>query len=262
MRADRHWDVEPDRVLEHVMWQTLVGAWPLPLERARRYAEKAAREARLRTSWRAPDATYEAALSRWVDGVYSDTELVADIAKLAAELAPHGERNALAQLVVKLCAPGVADFYQGCELHDDNLVDPDNRRAVDFAARNERLRWLADASPRAVLDTGDVGYAKLWTIRRVLAVRRKRPALWDGAYRPIVAIGPHAERAFAFARGDALVAIVPRLTAKLRGDWGGTRLPLPAGAWRDVLADRDVVGGSRDVADLLATFPVAVLVRG
>jgi (1->4)-alpha-D-glucan 1-alpha-D-glucosylmutase len=259
-RAARYWTVEPDRVMEYTVWQTLVGAWPLPLERARGFVHKAAREARLRTSWRKPDAAYEAALEHWLDHVYADTELIADVTRFAAELAPHGDRNSLAQLVIKLAAPGVPDIYQGSELRDDSLVDPDNRRAVDLGARGDRLRWLADANVRAVVETGDLGTMKLWILRRMLGLRRREPHRWDGAYRALTAIGADAHRVFAFARGDELVAVVPRLAAAIDG-WGATALELPAGSWRDVLSDRIHAGGVRAISELFAAFPVALLAR-
>ncbi|HET7503885.1 MAG TPA: malto-oligosyltrehalose synthase, partial [Kofleriaceae bacterium] len=126
-RAERGWrSVEPDRTFEYAAWQTLVGAWPLSIERAQRWAEKATREARLRTAWRRPDASYEAARVRWLEQVYADRELCAELEGFAARLRPHGDRNSLAQLLIKLAAPGVPDFYQGSELRHDALVDPDN----------------------------------------------------------------------------------------------------------------------------------------
>ncbi|MGE5186253.1 MAG: malto-oligosyltrehalose synthase, partial [Acidobacteriota bacterium] len=259
--ARRHWAVVPDGVLEYTWWQELAGAWPLPLERARTHVHKVAREARLRTSWHHLDGEYEAALDRFVDGIYGDTDLIADIARMSAVLAPHGDRNSLAQLLIKLCAPGVPDFYQGCELRDDSLVDPDNRRDVDLGLRRERLRHLVDATPRQVAESHDLGVLKLWTIRRVLALRRRHPGKFEGAYRALAATGPHAHRVFAFARGDDLVAIAPRLGAHADG-WRDTTLQLPPGAWRDVLADRAVPGGgARAVGEILAGFPIALLAR-
>jgi (1->4)-alpha-D-glucan 1-alpha-D-glucosylmutase len=257
-RGERHGRVDP--VFAYLWWQELVGAWPLPLERARAHARKVAREARRRTSWRRPDADYEATLDRFVDGVYGDTDLIADLARFSALLAPLGDRNSLAQLLIKLAAPGVPDFYQGCELRDDSLVDPDNRRAVDLLARRDRLRWTADASARAVIDTGDLGTMKLWTIRRALALRAREPARFAGAYRALAAAGPHAHRVFAFARGGELLAIVPRLTGRADG-WRDTALEIPPGAWRDVLSERVHGGGSRPMGELLGAFPIALLAR-
>ncbi|MDB4957009.1 MAG: 1,4-alpha-D-glucan 1-alpha-D-glucosylmutase [Myxococcales bacterium] len=260
VRADRYWVGSPDRVLEYAMWQNLVGAWPLPLDRAKAYARKASREARLRTSWRHPDEAYEAAIDRWCDGVYGDRDLVGDVARFAAELTPHGDRNALAQLLVKLTAPGVPDFYQGTELRDDSLVDPDNRRAIDLEQRRERLRWSADATARTVIETTDLGSAKIWTIRRVLGLRRKLPARFEGTYRALDASGPHAHRVFAFSRGDDLITIVPRLGVNAEG-WRDTTISLPPGSWRDVLGDRSTSGGVQPLAELWRPFPTALLSR-
>ncbi|HEY5922816.1 MAG TPA: malto-oligosyltrehalose synthase [Kofleriaceae bacterium] len=257
-RAARYWDVAREPVIEYALWQTLVGAWPLPVERAKQYAHKASREARLRTSWRHPDEAFDQALAAWLDRVYADAELVTDVAKLAERIRPHGDRNALAQLLVKLTAPGVPDFYQGTELYDDSLVDPDNRRPVDLGLRRDKLRALADASVRDV--AGDVAAMKLWTIRRVLGLRRKYPDRFAGGYRALVASGPHAHRVFAFARGDDLVSIVPRLGVHADG-WRDTALDLPPGNWRDVLSDQTFSGGPCAVAQLWRTLPIALLTR-
>jgi (1->4)-alpha-D-glucan 1-alpha-D-glucosylmutase len=258
-RAQRYWRVEPDRVLEYLMWQTLVGAWPLTLERARAYAHKAAREGRLRTSWRRPDAAYEAALDAWLDAIYGDRDVIDEAAKLAASITPAGDRNSLAQLLIKLCAPGVPDLYQGAELRDDSLVDPDNRRPVDLVARRERLRRIQDASA-AEIASADLGTRKLWTIRRALGLRRHEPDRFAGEYHPLDASGPHAHRVFAFARGDALVAIASRLSVRADG-LADTTLPLPADHWRDVLSDRVYSGRTQLAGKLLGAFPIALLIR-
>jgi (1->4)-alpha-D-glucan 1-alpha-D-glucosylmutase len=258
-RADAGWGaIAPDRVFEYAMWQTLVGAWPLPLDRAQQFAEKATREARLRTSWRRPDADYEAARARWLDAVYADRELIDDLAAFAAQLQPHGDRNSLAQLLVKLTAPGVPDLYQGSELRDAALVDPDNRRPVDLAARSRLLHDLTDAAAGQL--GSDLGAAKLWTIRRVLGLRRRAPERLAAPYRALAAAGPHAHRVFAYARGDDLVAVIPRLGVRAEG-WRDTTLALGPGTWRDVLSDRDVGGGAHPVASLWRALPIALLLR-
>jgi (1->4)-alpha-D-glucan 1-alpha-D-glucosylmutase len=256
-RADRHWTVPADRVIEYTLWQTLVGAWPLPLDRAKQYAHKASREARLRTSWRKPDEAYEAGVVRWLEGVYGDPELLAEIGRFADEIAPHGDRNSLAQLLIKLTAPGVPDFYQGTELRDDSLVDPDNRRPVDLAARAKALRDLSDARAQSL---HGLGTQKLSTIRRALGLRRKYPARFLGAYHPLVATGPHAERVFAYGRGTELVVIVPRLGVHA-DNWRDTTLEIPAGQWVDVLSDQTFAGGVRALAELWRAFPVSLLTR-
>ena len=258
-RAAAGWgDAAPDPVFEYTMWQTLVGAWPLPRERAQQFAEKATREARLRTSWRRPDTAYEAARTRWIAAVYDDHGLVAEIAAFAARLQPHGDRNSLAQLLIKLTAPGVADLYQGSDFVDDTLVDPDNRRPVDLAARARRLRELALAG--APPPVGDLGAAKLWTIHRVLALHRRAPGLFAAPYRALAASGPHARRVFAFARGEDLVTVVPRLGVRAEG-WHGTTLAIGPGRWRDALTGHDVDGGVQPVAGLWRRLPIALLAR-
>ncbi len=261
-RAEAGWGgVAPDRVFEYTMWQTLVGAWPLAQDRAQRFAEKATREARLRTSWRRPDPAYEAARRRWLAAVYADAGLVAELAAFAAELQPHGDRNSLAQLLIKLTAPGVPDFYQGSELRDDALVDPDNRRPVDLAARARGLRELVIAGDGAgARSGGELGAAKLWTIHRVLALRSRTPDVLAAPYRALAASGTHARRVFAFARGDDLVTVVPRLGVRASG-WQDTALALPPGTWRDVLTGREVAGGLQAVAALWRSFPIALVLR-
>ncbi len=239
-RAERYWaGNSPDRTLELLLWQSFVGAWPLTVERALELAEKAAREARTRTSWRTPDAAFEAALRGWVTGVLGDAALCERIAELVAMLAPRARASSLAQLLIKLAAPGVPDIYQGCERAAFTLVDPDNRRPVDYGAPGDEL-----------------GEAKLWTIRRVLGLRRARPALFETPYTALAARGPRAERVFAFARGAELVAVVPRV-GPISPE---VTLELPSGTWRDILADRDHTGAVA-VAALWSTFPVALLVR-
>ena len=260
-RSAVHWgEVAPDRTFEYLMWQTFVGAWPLEADRAVQYAHKAAREARLRTSWRAPDAVFEQAIERWVRGVLADNELCGELATFVARLAPRARANSLAQLLVKLCAPGVPDFYQGCELVDATLVDPDNRRLVDYEARRAALHTVRDG------EIGDdLGYSKLWTIHRALTLRRDRPALFDAPYVPLAATGPHADRAFVFARGTDLLVAVPR-AGTIDPE---TVLELPPGKWCNVLTDERVRGAVADdrftgavgLAALWSKFPVALLVR-
>lgn len=257
-RTERYWNVPPDRVIEYTLLQTLVGAWPLSLERAQAFAHKASREARLRTSWRRPDEAYDAALAQWLAAIYADREMLGELEQLVELVRPHGDRNSLAQLLVKLTAPGVPDFYQGSELRDDSLVDPDNRRAVDLARRANSLRALGDAHVRQL--AGDLDAMKLWTIRRVLGVRRRHPARFARGYRALDAAGLHAHRVFAFARGDDLVTIVPRLGVHADG-FRDTTLALPPGTWTDVLSDQTFSGGTCAAARLWRDLPIAFLTR-
>jgi (1->4)-alpha-D-glucan 1-alpha-D-glucosylmutase len=156
-------------------------------------------------------------------------------------------------------SPGVPDIYQGTDGWDLSLVDPDNRRPIDYDARRRTL--AAIESPADALAAADDSGPKLWLIERLLADRRQRPEAYDGApYAPLTAVGAKARHVVAYERRDTIV-VVPRLVVGLGDDWGGTTLDLPAGAWRDVITGAVTDGGSVEAASLLASFPVAVLAR-
>jgi len=258
----------PDRAAEYLLYQTLVGAWPLSAERAWTYMEKAAREARLHTSWTSPDPGYDAALESFVRGVCGDADFARELEAFVAPLVGPGRVNALAWQLLQTTAPGVPDLYQGSELWDLSLVDPDNRRPVDWAARRRALAAL-EAGPdvAAVSARADEGLPKLHVIRAALRLRARRPEAFGpgpaGAYRPLEAEGPAAHHAVAFARGDAAVTVVPRLVHGLaaRGGWADTTLPLPDGDWVDVLTGARHAGGALRLAEALERFPVALLAR-
>jgi (1->4)-alpha-D-glucan 1-alpha-D-glucosylmutase len=263
-RGERHRPPDPD--IEYLLYQTLVGAWPVETERVVAYMEKAAREAKGSTAWTRVDSAYEESLRAFVEGVLGDRELVQDLEGFVATLVEPGRINSLAQTLLKLTAPGVPDLYQGTELWTLALVDPDNRRPVDYDERRRLLRRLEGGpGPETILarllDQTDEGLPKLWLTRQALHLRRRRPELFgaDGDYLPLMARGERAAHAFAFVRGGGAVTVVPRLLMKLRGDWGGTSLELPAGRWRNELTREEVGGGEVRVADLLRRFPVALL---
>jgi (1->4)-alpha-D-glucan 1-alpha-D-glucosylmutase len=258
----RHGDL-PDRSAEYLLYQTLVGAWPLPASRVVPYMEKASREAKAYTSWRRPDPTYDDALRVFVEAVLEDPAFLEDLASFTAPLVEPGRTQALAHVLLKLQAPGVPDLYRGTELWDLSLVDPDNRRPVDFALRRRLLAGLSGAGSEEVMAHVDAGLPKLWLIHRALGLRARRPELFgaEGAYEPLSAAGAHPAHVLAFSRGGGAVTVVPRLVLGLGGDWGDTSLRLPAGRWRDVLTDDGWEGGVVSVAALLARFPVALLER-
>jgi (1->4)-alpha-D-glucan 1-alpha-D-glucosylmutase len=247
--------------LNLLAWQSLVGTWPIEADRMRAYLLKAAREAKIATSWTDPDATFDAEVADWIDQVFDDADLRADLAAFVAEIELPGYSNSLGQKLTHLCSPGVPDVYQGTELWDFSLVDPDNRRPVDFAARAEAVRPV-DEGPPPVLDAS--GHAKLRVVTRCLRLRRDRPELFTG-YRPVTAEGPAAGHAVAFARSADLVAVATRLSIGLAGagGWRDTVLALPSGtgSWTDVLTDSPVDGSVLRLAELLSTYPVALLVR-
>ena len=262
-------DAAPDAGEEWLLYQTLVGAWPLdvaargPLpERIGAYMQKAVREAKVNSSWTAPDSEYERDLADFVAAVLDpgNAAFLADLDELAGRVAEIGARSSLALLVLKLAAPGVPDVYWGNELPDLSLVDPDNRRPVDFAVHARMLEAVGEGA-------GD-GVDKLAVTHRGLHLRRRDPDLFaHGAYVPIEAVGSRAAHVIAFARvhdGRWVVAAVPRLTAGLDG-WGDTRLALPAeapGTWENVLTEADVRGPAPTVAELFDPVPVALLAGG
>jgi len=238
----------PDPMFEHLTWQTVVGTWPIEPERLLAYLQKAAREANRATSWTDPDEAFEGALRTAVDRLYAEPT---DVARFAERLTKYGWTNSLGQKLLQLMGPGVPDMYQGTELWDNSLVDPDNRRPVDFAARAALLRRL-DTGWRPPIDA--TGAAKLLVVSRALRVRRDRPLT---SYTPVRAEGPAAEHVVAFDRGG-VVAVATRLPVGLerRGGWAQTVLSLN-GSWHDVLVDRPA---SMRLDDLLDQYPVALLV--
>ncbi|MFI6820903.1 malto-oligosyltrehalose synthase [Micromonospora sp. NPDC050187] len=246
----------PDPAFAHLLWQTVVGAWPIERERLHGYVEKAAREAAASTSWADPDPVFERALHALVDRLYDDPGLHASITAFADEITGAGWSNALGQKLVQLAMPGVPDVYQGTELWDDSLVDPDNRRPVDFALRRELLARL-DAGWRPPVDVG--GAAKLLVVSRTLRLRRDRPDLFAD-HRPVPAHGPAADHAVCFDTGGAL-AVATRLPVGLdrRGGWGDTSVSLPVHDMTEVFTGRVYAGGRVPLADLLGTYPVALL---
>ena len=261
---ERHRESEwPDRNFEYLLYQTLVGAWPLDAERALTYARKAAKEAKAFTTWTRPNEAYEQALERFVAAVLDDSEFVAELERFVAPLVGPARVASLALTLLKVTAPGVPDFYRGTELWDLSLVDPDNRRPVDYATRRRLLGELDGLSAASVLERSDEGLPKLLVIREALRLRRERPAAFgsDGAYRPLYATGARSEHVVAFARGSDVVTVVPRWLVRLDGDWADTALELPAGRWRNVLAGTELDGGTVEAAHLFAAFPVALLAR-
>jgi (1->4)-alpha-D-glucan 1-alpha-D-glucosylmutase len=312
----------PDRNEEYLLYQTLLGAWPFELTKDERlktnggdenlsslvvgpwsnfveliqsYMVKAIREAKVNTSWLNPNTHYDEAVRAFVAAILEDSpanRFLADFRALQAKVAHFGAFNALSQTLLKLASPGVPDIYQGAEMWDFSLVDPDNRRPVDFDLRawllGELVGWQGSCAElaRMLVDNKADGRIKLWLTHRALQFRRAHAGLFQqGEYIPLDATGDAGEHVVAFARafnGEEALAVAPRLLAKrLGGDpsalplgaaaWGEELLALPhasAGArYRNLLTDEVVAAVGRNgvtglpLAGALANFPVALLER-
>ncbi len=245
-----------DGAFENLLWQAVVGAWPASRERLHAYAEKASREAGASTTWTAPDEGFEQRMHAAVDAAFDDERVRAVIERTVASLEDAGRSNGLSAKLLQLAGPGFPDVYQGAELWETSLVDPDNRRPVDFAVRRELLTRLEDGW---LPEVDAEGAAKLLLTSRALRLRREHPERFD-RYRPLAANGELAEHLVAFDRGG-VIALATRLPAALAhaGGWGATTIELPGTRLVDVITGAEVAGGVVPVAELLARYPVALL---
>jgi (1->4)-alpha-D-glucan 1-alpha-D-glucosylmutase len=257
----------PDRNTEYLLYQTLIGAWPITIERMQEYMLKAVREAKQKTSWTANNAEFEDALHQFIEAVMRYAPFVTDLERFVDEMKDAGRVNSLAQTLMKHTAPGVPDLYQGSELWDLTLVDPDNRRPVDYGLRTkllrEMLRLSATGAAAEAMRRADEGLPKLWTIHQALCLRRERPESFgaQAAYTPLKVEGANAGHVIAYLRGESVATIVPRLVTVLGGEWGETAVELPLGRWTNRLTGAAVAGGKVGMKEALRDFPVALLVR-
>jgi (1->4)-alpha-D-glucan 1-alpha-D-glucosylmutase len=251
----------PDPNTAYHLFQILVGAWPIDEDRVVRYMEKAIREAKTYTSWTRVDEAYEAAVRSYASGVLADPVLAREIDEFVGQIAHAGRINSLAQALVRLTAPGVPDIYQGTEIWDLSLVDPDNRRPVDFELRGRLLAAAKRASPEQLMAHIEQGLPKLWTVHKTLLTRRAFADVFaDGRYRPLPVEGERARCAVAFVRADAVATVVPRFpVAVATTGWEDTCVELPAGRWTNVLTGEPWTAGAVAISALLARFPVALL---
>jgi (1->4)-alpha-D-glucan 1-alpha-D-glucosylmutase len=244
----------PDAATGLFLWQNVFGVWPADgavtdvlRVRLHAYAEKAIREAAVHTTWNNPDSEFETTVHKWLDTVL-DGPVAAEMTSLVTRLDAHARSDALGQKLLALTAPGVPDVYQGTELWEDSLVDPDNRRPVDYQARRDALRTMSHPKTRVVT--------------AALRLRRDRPdSFTDGGYTAMLAHGPAAEHLVAYLRGGDVLTAVTRHSVRLsQSGWGNTSLALPVGIWTDR------IGGGRFsgtvlTAEFFAELPVALLER-
>jgi (1->4)-alpha-D-glucan 1-alpha-D-glucosylmutase len=292
----------PDRNEEYFLYQTLLGVWPLDqqgceglVERVQAHIVKATREAMVHTRWTRPNQAHEDALVKFVSRILSSqdsTEFLQDFRQFQKRLAYLGMINGLSQTLLKIVAPGVPDFYQGSELWDLRLVDPDNRGPIDFnkrAAALDSLSNLDDAHDvRSLVENWRDGRAKMYLIWKALRFRRDHQDLFrEGEFVPLQSVGTYSRNVTAFLRRRGMswvIAAVPRWLSQVRTpddrtpadrkkaafNWEDTRLLLPPespSSWKDVLAGKQLSSqGDRDahlaVNDLFSGFPVALISSG
>jgi (1->4)-alpha-D-glucan 1-alpha-D-glucosylmutase len=280
MTAGEHENGAPDPNMELLIYQTLIGMWPLDeeecdtvAERLTAYIEKAAREAKTFTSWIDPNTMYEEGVKKFASGILKIDEFCQSFLSLQKRVAFYGFLNGLSQVVLKILSPGVPDFYQGTELWDLSLVDPDNRRPIDYERRSSTLKKLKTTHERGSLDVSTMlrrwgdGRVKLFVTWKMLELRARRAETFGrGGYQPL-RVSPNV---VAFRRGDDVIVAVPRLITKLAepgqlplGDkWGTGALAGVSGAkWKNIFTGEVLEGDSLRLADVFARFPVAVLER-
>ena len=252
----------PDRKTEYFLYQTLVGAWPISKDRLIDCMRKGVREAKENTSWISPNATYESALNQFCESLLADPEFRTDLEQFIAQIIPAARAGSLALTLLKLTVPGVPDIYQGTESWDLSLVDPDNRRLVDYELRRTNLAELEHLTPEEILRRSEEGFPKLWLIRQSLRTRCSHINDFgaQGSYVPLWATGAKAAHLVSFQRGENVITIAPRLFLTL-GDWNGTLLEIPEGIWKNQLTGDLIQGGKVEVASIVNRFPVALLTR-
>ncbi len=253
----RSGDGWPDPATEYLMWQVIVGAWPISADRLTAYLKKATREAKLHTTWTEPVESYDTAVRQFAEAAIADSQITKLISVFVQRLSPYARVGVLSQKLLQLTVPGVPDVYQGTELEDLSLVDPDNRRHVDFGARRAALASLDAGEAPTTLDE-----EKLLVVSRALRLRRTHPQAFgaDATYEPLRST---SENAVAFSRSGRVVTIATRLAVALErsGGWADAVVELPEGNWTDVLRGASYDGGWVQLADLLGDLPVALLER-
>ena len=242
--------------VEYFIYQTLVGAWPISLDRMQNYMEKALREGKQYTSWTHQDSIFEANVNQFLIGLYNNPAFCEDITRFVNEIKIPGYLNSLSQTLIKLTAPGIPDIYQGNELWDFSLVDPDNRRLVDFSKRSNLLETLAHTPTNKILYRLEDGLPKMWLTHVALCTRARHEKAFSptGMYQAIIAHGVYAGHIIAFSRGSEVITVAPRFNCSRPDGWLDTVLPISEGTWHNPLTQETIQhpGGTIDVAPLVS----------
>ncbi|MBW4440907.1 MAG: malto-oligosyltrehalose synthase [Plectolyngbya sp. WJT66-NPBG17] len=267
---------------EYAFYQTLIGAYPFQeselegfVDRVEQYAIKSIREAKVSTAWLRPNAPYEDACTKFVKAILEDNQFLTEFLPFQKKITQYGVFNSLSQTLIKITSPGIPDFYQGTELWDLSLVDPDNRRPVDFAQREAFLDAIQAAEVSELmpklLEKPQDGKIKLFLTAQALKVRNQYKSVFlNGEYISLEATGKFKDHIIAFARKDAekmVVTIAPRLFTRLIqpeqlpiGEiWEDTAIELPASNWKNAIANTEHSGTTIVLQDVLKHFPVALL---
>lgn len=256
-------DGYPDANTEYLIYQTMLGAWPISFDRLSAYMQKATREAKRMTSWINPNDQFDKALRQFLEKIASFDLFLSDLESFVKPLIEPGRISSLSQTLLKMTVPGVPDLYQGTELWDLSLVDPDNRRPVDYDLRSQLLSELPHLNVKEIWNRQDEGLPKLWLIHQCLHVRRDYPNAFSAAssYRSLDPQGEKAPHLVAFLRGNSVAVVAQRLPLTVNRNWGDTSIKLSRGRWRNVLTNETISGGQIHIANLFAAFPVALLAR-
>lgn len=256
----------PDGATEWLLWQTLIGTWPITADRLKDYMIKAVREAKQRTSWNDPDGDYEAALLDYIDRVLANEDLISAVEQVAERLHPAFVSNCLGQRAIQLLTPGIPDIYNGCEAVFLRLVDPDNRTPPDRALLSAVLDEALESVPAPINDL-DLAKARLTALGLRLRAAHPDAVGPAGTYTPVKSGGSGSEHVVGCIRGGELAVLATRLPTRLlaKGGWDLTSVELPQGTWRNVLTGTHHVSDGADqwhlVADVLGGWPVALLER-
>jgi (1->4)-alpha-D-glucan 1-alpha-D-glucosylmutase len=242
----------------YLFFQTMIGAWPLDVDRATEYMLKAAREAKRETSWLDPDAEYENRLRAFVHGALENAAFVASVEDYVRDIDRDAAPRSLAQTLIKLTAPGVPDIYQGCEVMSYTLVDPDNRRPVDYERLRALLREAQSLPSGNVVEVDDADLKKLWLTWTTLSVRTRNPEAFAGSYRDLFADGPASDAVVAYLRADSVCVVALRWSPGSTKGLENTALTLPEGRWRDAISGCEM-RGRLAMSSLPRRMPLALL---